>query len=59
LAKLKTLLRKADERSTDAVWKRIGSLLDQFSSDECVLQKARPAKLSRSAFVGQPAKKTE
>jgi transposase len=34
-AKLKTLLRKADERSTDAVWKRIGSLLDNFSSDEC------------------------
>ena len=34
-AKLKTLLRKADERSTNAVWKRIGSLLDEFSSDEC------------------------
>jgi transposase len=34
-AKLKTLLRKADERSKDAVWQRIGSLLDQFRSDEC------------------------
>jgi transposase len=34
-AKLKTLLRKADERSIDAVWKRIGSLLDCFSPDEC------------------------
>jgi transposase len=34
-AKLKTLLRKADERSIDAVWKRIGSLLDQFSPHEC------------------------
>jgi hypothetical protein len=34
-AKLKTLLRSADQRSTDAVWKRIGSLLDEFSSDEC------------------------
>jgi transposase len=34
-AKLKTLLRKADERSTEAVWKRIGSLLDEFSSAEC------------------------
>lgn len=34
-AKLKTLLRKADERSTDAVWKRIGLLLDHFSSAEC------------------------
>jgi transposase len=34
-AKLKTLLRKADERSTEAVWKRIGSLLDAFSPAEC------------------------
>ena len=34
-AKLKTLLRRADERSTDAAWKRIGSLLDEFTSDEC------------------------
>jgi transposase len=34
-AKLKTLLRKADERSIEAVWKRIGSLLDQFSPAEC------------------------
>ena len=34
-AKLKTLLRKADERSIAAVWNRIGSLLEQFSPDEC------------------------
>jgi transposase len=34
-AKLKTLLRKADERSIAAVWNRIGSLLDQFSPAEC------------------------
>jgi transposase len=34
-AKLKTLLRKADERSIHAVWNRIGSLLDQFTSAEC------------------------
>jgi transposase len=34
-AKLKTLLRKADERSIDAVWNHIGSLLDQFSPTEC------------------------
>jgi transposase len=34
-AKLKTLLRKADERSTEAVCKRIGSLLDAFSPAEC------------------------
>ena len=34
-AKLKTLLRKADERSTEAVWRRIGSLLGAFSAAEC------------------------
>ncbi len=34
-AKLKTLLRKANERTTEAVWKRIGSLLDAFQPDEC------------------------
>src|SRR6266481_9265533 len=34
-AKLKTLLRKADERSISAVRNRIGSLLDQFSPTEC------------------------
>jgi transposase len=34
-AKLKTLLRKAEERTVDAVWRRIGSLLDRFAPDEC------------------------
>ncbi len=34
-AKLKHLLRKAAERSKEAVWRRIGSLLDQFSPQEC------------------------
>lgn len=34
-AKLKTLLRKADERSIAAVWNRIGSLLDQVRPAEC------------------------
>jgi len=34
-AKLKTLLRKAAERSVDAVWKRIGELLDRFPPVEC------------------------
>ena len=34
-AKLKTLLRKADERSIAAVWHRIGKLLDEFSQAEC------------------------
>ena len=34
-AKLKTLLRKAAERTVEATWRRIGSLLDQFSPHEC------------------------
>lgn len=34
-AKMKTLLRKADERSHAGTWKRIGALLDLFSPDEC------------------------
>lgn len=34
-SKLKTLLRKAEERTVDAVWKRIGALLPCFSPEEC------------------------
>ena len=34
-AKLKTLLRKADERTVEATWRRIGNLLDRFSAAEC------------------------
>jgi transposase len=34
-AKLKHLLRKAAERTVEATWKRIGSLLDQFHPAEC------------------------
>jgi transposase len=34
-AKLKTLLRKAGERTSEAVWRRIGSLLDAFTPAEC------------------------
>ena len=34
-AKLKTLLRKAAERTVEATWKRIGSLLNTFSPAEC------------------------
>jgi transposase len=35
IAKLKHLLRKAAERTKEAVWRKIGSLLDQFSPQEC------------------------
>ena len=34
-AKLKTLLRKAAERSVEATWRRIGALLQQFPPHEC------------------------
>ena len=34
-SKLKTLLRKADERSIAAVWNRIGTLLGEVSPAEC------------------------
>jgi transposase len=35
IAKLKHLLRKAAERTREAVWRRIGSLLEQFTPQEC------------------------
>ena len=34
-AKLKALLRKADERTVEDTWRRIGDLLDRFSPAEC------------------------
>jgi transposase len=34
-AKLKALLRGADERSVEALWDRIGLLLNAFSPEEC------------------------
>src|SRR5579864_5026428 len=34
-AKLKALLRRAAERSIEALWDRIGKLLDAFRPEEC------------------------
>ncbi len=34
-AKLKALLRKAAERTCDALWDKIGEVLGAFSSQEC------------------------
>ena len=34
-AKLKTLLRKAAERTVEATWRRIGTLFGAFSPQEC------------------------
>ena len=34
-AKLKAGLRKAGERTTDALWNRIGAIVDTYSPSEC------------------------
>ncbi len=34
-AKLKALLRKAAERTVEATWRRIGDLINRFTSEEC------------------------
>jgi transposase len=34
-SKLKHLMRQASERTIDAVWKRVGDLLDTYSPTEC------------------------
>ncbi|PWB79252.1 MAG: IS630 family transposase, partial [Methylocystaceae bacterium] len=34
-SKLKALLRKAAERTVDALWNRIGALLKEFAPAEC------------------------
>ena len=34
-AKLKALLRKAEERSVEDLWTKIGDLLDTFTPEEC------------------------
>ena len=34
-AKLKHLMRKAQQRTREAAWQRLGSLLDEFSQAEC------------------------
>jgi transposase len=34
-AKLKTLIRKAEERTVDGLWRRIGSSLEAFTPREC------------------------
>lgn len=34
-SKLKTLLKRADERTVEATWRRIGHLLDRFTPSEC------------------------
>jgi transposase len=34
-AKLKTILRKADARTVEATWRRIGQILELFTAQEC------------------------
>ncbi len=42
LAKLKTPRRKADERTVEETWRRIGQLLDIFGPQECRKDIANP-----------------
>jgi hypothetical protein len=44
-AKLKTLLRKSDESSRDATWRRVGEVHKAFSPHEC------PAYLRHAGFA--------
>ena len=44
-SKLKRLLRKADERTLEATWKRLGMLLDHFHPRESLIP-AKKARLS-------------
>jgi len=52
-AKLKTLLRKAAERTVEATWQRIGTLLERFTPSECrnYLQNAGYGIEVNSAFL--------
>jgi len=50
-AKLKTLLRKAGERSIAAVWNRIGELRSAFSPAECSND------FSHAGYARHPAKR--
>ena len=35
LAKLKTLFRRADTRTIETAWRKVGDLLERFKPDEC------------------------
>jgi len=54
-AKLKTLLRKAAERTVEATWKRIGVLLNCFTPQECARQRRICFKVKRSRSSLVPA----
>ncbi len=41
-AKLKTLIRKAEERTVDGLWRRIGGSLEAFTPRECATTSATP-----------------
>jgi transposase len=50
-AKLKTLLRKAAEQTVDAIWRRIGALLQAFSAAECANYLPTPDMLQNRAAM--------
>src|SRR3546814_14760308 len=51
-SKLKHLLRKASERTAENTWRRIGSLLDAFSPQECANYFANSGYASTSCHPG-------
>jgi transposase len=50
-AKLKALLRKAEERTVEATWKRIGLLLECFKPNECANYLRTRAMLQRKKIL--------
>ena len=50
-AKLKTLLRKTDPRTTEATWRGIGTLLDRFKPEECANSSSTPVMLQFNRIV--------
>src|SRR6202011_6394586 len=60
-AKLKTLLRKAEERTVDGLWRRIGGLLDTFTPGECAnyLQNAGYASGHLEKYPFRAARKSD
>jgi len=50
-AKLKTLLRKTNPRTTEATWRGIGTLLDRFKPEGCANYPSIPVMLQRNRIV--------
>ena len=55
-SKLKTLMRKAAERTVEDTWRRVGKLLDQFTAQECAnyISNAGYASIENSHALARP-----